>query len=301
MNEIDIAKIDLNLLKALKVLLDEQHVGRSAARMNVSQSAMSHTLSRLRTTFNDPLFIRKSTGLEPTKRAIELDTDLTELLAEISQFFSTQELDPSNISTHFRIQTHDFIASELLPSKLDYIKSIAPKIKFELQLIHDEYYDAASRGDIDLIIGAGLSAPNNFMQRKMQAEKVVCLLDRKNPVLKNWKANTIFKCPHIKLSLLPEKEDPVSKFGQTHNLPKRNYSFYTDSLQMQPPLISGTQNIAFLPEIFAIQASKYHKLKVMDCPFELPPIVIKGLWHHRNQHDPAHQWIRNIIISPLPS
>lgn len=300
MNETDIGKIDLNLLKALKVLLDERHVGRSADRMNISQSAMSHTLARLRTAFNDPLFIRKSTGLEPTKRAIELGSSLGELLTDISRLFSTQTFEPASINTHFRIQTHDFVASDILAPKLSHIQSLAPNITFDLKIINQDCYTKVNKGETDLIVGAGLSAPQNFIQREVTQEPIVCLLDKKNPALKNWGIDTLFEYPHIKLSLLSEKDDPVSKYANKNGLPKRIISFYTASLQMQPALIAGTQNIAFLPERFAKHAAKALSLKIMPCPIEIPPVSIKGLWHHRSQSDSAHKWIRDIIISQLP-
>jgi DNA-binding transcriptional LysR family regulator len=69
MNETDLAKLDLNLLKSFQVLINERHVGRAAEKMNVSQSAMSHTLSRLRKAFNDDLFVRNAKGMEPNANA----------------------------------------------------------------------------------------------------------------------------------------------------------------------------------------------------------------------------------------
>lgn len=67
MNENNLSKVDLNLLKSLRALIEERHVGRAAEKMNVSQSAMSHTLARLRGVFDDPLFIRNAKGVRADK------------------------------------------------------------------------------------------------------------------------------------------------------------------------------------------------------------------------------------------
>ena len=88
MNQIN--NVDLNLLKSLGALLVEKHVGRAAERMNITQSAMSHTLSRLRDAFDDPLFIRTSKGLEPTSRALELVEPLDAVLGSIQALIKPQ-------------------------------------------------------------------------------------------------------------------------------------------------------------------------------------------------------------------
>ena len=68
----DIKTLDLNLLKALDALLDERHVTRAAARLGLTQPAMSGILMRLRESFDDPLFARTQRGIVPTQRALEL-------------------------------------------------------------------------------------------------------------------------------------------------------------------------------------------------------------------------------------
>src|SRR5688500_10221540 len=80
MNKIDLSRIDLNLLALFEVVLEERHAGRAAARLNLSPSAVSHGLSRLRRLLHDPLFIRHPRGLAPSERALGLAEPVTELL-----------------------------------------------------------------------------------------------------------------------------------------------------------------------------------------------------------------------------
>ena len=99
----NINNVDLNLLKSLQALLAERHVGKAAVSMNISQSAMSHTLARLRITFDDPLFVRTSKGLEPTARALEISEKLSSVLIDINHLFDSEAFNPSKF-----FFTHDF-------------------------------------------------------------------------------------------------------------------------------------------------------------------------------------------------
>ena len=85
MHQIDIKKIDLNLLIILKVLLDEHNVTKASQKLNLSQSATSHALNRLRKMFNDPLLERSPSGMRPTARALALRESLEHILIDIKQ------------------------------------------------------------------------------------------------------------------------------------------------------------------------------------------------------------------------
>lgn len=282
MNENNITKIDLNLLKSLRALLEENHVGRAAEKMNVSQSAMSHTLTRLRKVFDDPLFVRTAKGLEPTDRALELDGKL-----------------------RFRIQTHDFLVAAYLSDAFRTINKLAPDIVFDIQTLDNNGYQKLDNGELDMIIGTGLQAKPKLRQKRLAEEKLVCLLDKHHPALNNWNSASVFQSPHIKSSLIPERDDPVSQYANTEvgstkdsenrKVPRRNIGFYTETLSQQLPLISGTEFIGFLPESLAGQGEQFYGLAIKPSPFPLPDIMIRSIWHERHQNHPVHKWIRDKI------
>lgn len=295
MNENNLSKVDLNLLKSLRALIEERHVGRAAEKMNVSQSAMSHTLARLRGVFDDPLFIRNAKGLEPTKRAVELSGKLRFILSEIDILLAPKTLELSQIHAHFRIQTHDFILASYLAKAFKKINQEAPNILIDIKILDKTAYDKLDNGELEMIIGAGLQAKPKFMQKRLMNENLVCLLDKANPLLKNWTTEAIFSFPHIKSSLLDDLDDPVSQYGKAMGLPKRKIGFLTEALNLQLPLLPGSNLIAFLPESIAKQGRRVYDLEVKECPFTLPALIIRGMWHERHQNDIAHQWIREKI------
>lgn len=295
MNTNHLAKVDLNLLKSLRALLEERHVGRAAQKMNVTQSAMSHTLTRLRGVFDDPLFIRNARGLEPTSRALELTGKLRFILSEIDILLTPKTLDLSQAHARFRIQTHDFIVASYLSKAFSAINYEAPNIVIDVQILDKRAYEKLDEGKLDMIIGAGLKATPRFMQKRLIDEALICLLDKQNPALNNWSPEVIFRYPHIKSSLLDDQDDPVSQYGKSVGLPERKIGLYAETLNLQLALLPNTKLIAFLPESIARQGNQLYGLKMKTCPFTLPALTIRGMWHERHQNDQIHKWIRDKI------
>ncbi|MCL1059251.1 LysR family transcriptional regulator [Shewanella gelidimarina] len=295
MNTNHLSKVDLNLLKSLRALLEERHVGRAALKMNVTQSAMSHTLSRLRSAFNDPLFIRNAKGLEPTSRALELSGKLRFILSEIDILLTPKTLDLAQAHAHFRIQTHDFIVASYLSKAFIAINAEAPNVIFDVQILDKRAYQKLDDAKLDMIIGAGLEANPRFMQKRLIDEALVCLLDKQNPVLNNWNPEAIFRYPHIKSSLLDDQDDPIFQYGKSAGLPQRKIGLYAETLNLQLALLPNTKLIAFLPQSIARHGNQLYGLTIKACPFTLPALTIRGVWHERHQNDQLHKWIRDKI------
>ena len=108
LNEIDLSRADLNLLVLFETVLAERHVGRAADKLNLTASAVSHGLGRLRKLLNDPLFLRTPKGVVPTARAIELAEPVAEILARIRNVVATAEpFDPAKSTRRFMLGAPD--------------------------------------------------------------------------------------------------------------------------------------------------------------------------------------------------
>lgn len=108
LNEIDLSRADLNLLVLFETVFDERNVGRAAERLNLSASAVSHGLGRLRRLLNDPLFLKTPKGVVPTERAKELEAPIRDVLARVRTVISTAEpFDPARSRRRFTIGTAD--------------------------------------------------------------------------------------------------------------------------------------------------------------------------------------------------
>lgn len=297
MNDFDIERVDLNLLKSLQALLSERHVGRAAKRMHLSQSAMSHTLSRLRNTFNDPLFVRTAKGLEPTARLLGLSTNLNSILHDIGSLLTPENFDPSKVNTIFRLQTHSFIISSYLASFFKRIHKVAPNLVFETHAISEYSYQQLDKGAVDLIVAAGHQAPDRFMQRKIVKEDRVCLVDKKHPAISHWNIDNFLKYRHIKNTLLEEKDDPISKALSKLKLPTRVVGFYADDMLAQGVFLKDSELVATIPRSLAeIEQERYGHV-ILPCPLETDDVIIKALWHERSQNEQLHIWLRNELAA----
>src|SRR5579885_3481731 len=108
LNRIDLSRADLNLLVLFEAVLEERHVGRAAERLNLTPSAVSHGLGRLRQLLNDPLFLRTPKGVVPTARATEIAAPVAEVLARVRSVMATAApFDPSTSTRRFTIGAPD--------------------------------------------------------------------------------------------------------------------------------------------------------------------------------------------------
>ena len=136
LNEIDLSRADLNLLVLFETVLEERHVGRAAARLNISPSAVSHGLGRLRRLLNDPLFLRTPKGVVPTARATELAAPIADVLARVRSVLSTAEpFDPAVSMRLFTIGAPDGISAVVLPPLLARLRRAAPGIDIGVRQI----------------------------------------------------------------------------------------------------------------------------------------------------------------------
>lgn len=294
MNEINLQNIDLNLLKSFKVLFEEKNVGKSAKRLNISQSAMSHSLARLRKTFDDQLFIRLPSGMEPTDKAKALSPKITFIINQVHTLFAEDELSTKTLSLTIKIASHDFIVTRYLRNLILAMKARAPLLKFELQRYSQHSFELLNENKIDLVIAAGLNVGKQFTSQPFKTEKLVCLLDKNHPAINEWQSEKIFDYEHIRLNLLDEKKDPVSMFAKRQGF-DRKIGLSTDSLEVQPSLIPQSHLIAFLPESIAQKGAEEFNLCVLDCPFELPALAIKTFWHISKNDNIKHKWIREFF------
>ncbi|TDG12078.1 LysR family transcriptional regulator [Seongchinamella unica] len=148
----DLAKIDLNLLISLQVLLEERNVSRAAERLFITQPAMSKTLSRLRSVFDDQLFTRSSHGMQPTPRALELAGPLAEILSGISQLVSRQAFDPAEVETEVTLALSEYIGVALLPTLVPRLQAQAPRLHLRVVTRVENQREQLALGNLDFAI-----------------------------------------------------------------------------------------------------------------------------------------------------
>ena len=148
----ELAKIDLNLLISLQVLLEERSVSRAAERLFITQPAMSKTLSRLRSVFDDALFTRCGHGMQPTPRALQLAEKLADILSGISQLVTRQDFDPADVEAEITLALSEYIGVALLPPLAKRLHAQAPKLHLRVVTRVENQREQLAQGNLDFAI-----------------------------------------------------------------------------------------------------------------------------------------------------
>jgi DNA-binding transcriptional LysR family regulator len=213
MNEIDLSRTDLNLLVLFEIVMEERHVGRSAGRLNLSPSAVSHGLGRLRTLLGDPLFLKTPRGVVPTDRAMQLAAPIAGILAHVrSVVASAEPFDPARSSRRFTIGAPDGVSSVFLPSLLDALHETAPGIDIAIrQLLPSQGDTDPTRAwrnalvelearAMDLAVLPQDDFPARFAKRTLYEEEFVIALRIGHPLARNVSTEAYCAAGHLVVS-----------------------------------------------------------------------------------------------------
>ena len=185
MNIYTLLRTDLNLLVALMLLLEEQHVGKAADRMFVTQSAMSKMLAKLRIIFDDQLLTKMGQGVTTTQRALELYNDVVAILESVEALIAPPTNDPELFDGTINIQASDFYALPLLPKIISTINKTSPKLKISVTQEDNAVADNLIRGHTDIAIVNSIEEYNTkteIISQPIFKTQPVILLHKQHPL-----------------------------------------------------------------------------------------------------------------------
>ncbi len=296
MSKVDLRRVDLNLLVALEVLLEECHITNSANRLNLSQPAMSRTLSRLRMAFDDPLLIRVPNGYERTERAENLAERLKGTLSQIRLTFARPTFDPTTASGVFKIGALDYAELVVLPAFMRTVTDNAPNMQIEI--VRKDFYsiDEVLDGSADLSIGiVPDTAPKHCMVQKLFNDDYVCAMHKDHPLANSeLTMDGYLEYPHATIHTGPSHgsviDDTLEQLGHKRFIAKRSPHFITSLMTLEESnLMQSTAKRS------ALALQKAADLVVKELPFPMKPVTISQTWHARHNHNPSHIWFREQV------
>jgi DNA-binding transcriptional LysR family regulator len=297
-------RFDLNLLIALDALIHEKNVTRAAERVFVSQPAMSAALQKLREYFNDPLLVRVGRDMELTPRGLSLVEPVREALLRIQATLGTQPtFDPGTVRRTFTLIVSADAVLRVMPTVFRRLTKEAPGIQCHVEHFSETTLSRLEYGDADLYLGLnslrlfGLRAfPETLRIIDLRPVRWVAVVSRDHPSVED----TITEAQYLALPHL---------FGwpSGHTLPLEelvrrlanadiDVRATTQGLLEIPFLLAGTELIATLPEHLAGVLGQVAPVKILPLPFNTPETREVVIWHKRNEPDPGHAWLREIII-----
>jgi DNA-binding transcriptional LysR family regulator len=207
-DHVHLARLDLNLLVALDALLTERSVTRAAGRIGISQSAMSHALARLRTTFSDELLTRGPDGMRPTPRALALIAPVQAALSQIQEITAPPDaFDPATADITFTLGIPDSTEVLLMPTLIAHLQAVAPGVKLLLHTVdRHRILDDLDSGRVDLGIGVFEQGQTHHKRRILNKESYLCIFNADLVgVTAPISLDDYVRLPHLLTSLVGER------------------------------------------------------------------------------------------------
>ena len=295
----NLRQLDLNLLVALDVLIAEASVTRAAEKLNTSQSAMSHSLKRLRTILNDDILIRTSREMEVTTYARQISNRVRQILSEIQSTLLEKEVfDPSTTNETFRIAASDYVESAIGTNLLQRLSTHAPGIRIRISNLDKEnVMNALDNNLIDVIIDAKLPLKSWHVEQNLYQEEFVCVAKEDNSMTELSIADYI-KRSHVLVSMRDDFQgayDEILKQQQK----SRRVIWSTTHFMTVPLLLANSNCVALLPNRMAQQCAKTMNLKLFPPPIAIEGFAVSLIWHQRNNNNSRHQWLREQIVNAV--
>ena len=300
---VNLASVDLNLLTAFEALYRERQVSRAAARIGRSQSAMSHTLARLRDLFEDELFLRTDNQFLPTRQADELAELILPALQSLRAAIEQKgRFDPALSRRHFRIGMSDIASFLLLPAVIPDLRAQAPNV--DISILDNASTPGISQienGHLELAIGYFPELPPQIESFVIAPLNTVGMADINNPFLSDGTMDltSFLAAPHV---LATVSNDPlgtdIDRYLATHYTNRRIAVRLSNYLAL-PAAIRGTDMIAMIERSAFSRMPDTQGLTIFDLPFVRPDSGVLAIWHRRHRNDMGHVWLRELIRTSI--
>lgn len=295
-------QFDTNLLLTLDALLRTSNVTHAAAELNITQSALSTRLTRLRQLLNDPLFIPSASGrgMSPTPHASALQPELKDLIDRLTDFLNlAHSFDPMSSRRVFRIAATDNPAAILAPDLISLLKAEAPQIKLAF-VLPDKANIAADleRGVADIFVGTAEDGANELIATTLFEDEFVTAQRIGHPRGREKLTLDAFcALDHLLISTSGGQFQGMVDAALAEMGRERTVSLSIQSYALTPLILSGSDCICTLPRRFLERFTS--SLDLFTPPLSLAPFRMNMFWHPRMQTDPGHVWLRHKMTEAL--
>jgi DNA-binding transcriptional LysR family regulator len=300
------ANIDLNLLTSLDALLAEGSVVGAARRLGLSASAMSRTLARLRAATGDPLLVRAGRGMVPTPHAAELRERVRDLAQDARAVLHpvAASLDLAELKRTFTIRSNEGFVEIVAAQLVAAVAAVAPNVHLRFAPKPDKDVRALREGLVDLEIGVlGKSGPEVRIQTLFR-DHFVGAVRENHPLLGRRKitAKGYAGCGHVVASRRGHETGPVDEALAALGL-SRTVVVVVPSFRAALAVASASDLVALVTDSF-FSATHVHQdksgvavIRSFPLPVRTEAITVSQMWHPRFDADPAHRWLRGLVLA----
>ena len=300
--------LDLNLLRVFDEVMSERNLTRAARNLSMTQPAVSNALTRLRAALGDRLVARSGYGVEPTPRAIALWPAVSDALRQLEASLTPGDFVAAEAGDTFVLAMADATAAALMPGLVTTIERDAPGVSARvLPLTTRDPRILLDQGQVDLAVGffpavladltaqaqSGAMAP--FDHDRLYDGQYVCVMRRDHPLASGpFTLKRFCAAHHLLVSFSGRPygfiDEALAALGRKRRVVLTVNQFFTAGR-----VVAGSDLLTVLPRHFVEMTGMASELLTRELPFEVPPVHVEALWHRRQQHNRAHQWMRETL------
>ncbi|UAA37658.1 LysR family transcriptional regulator [Paraneptunicella aestuarii] len=288
-------QLDLNLLKVFESLYREQNMTRTADILNITPSAVSHAVKRLRDSLNDPLFVRQGASMQPTPACRRI---APQLLANLHQLRKTlqqlMDFDPATTEQTFNLAIHSALEPLFIPYLYPELHKLAPKATLICKPLDRNKLQremAAGLVDVAIDVAQPLGSPIQHLQLSRAPFSV--LMKRAHPLANALTQENYLEAQHIAVSNRAKgmvmEDIALQQQGLIRHIAMRCQTFQTAC-----KIVENSELLLTLPGIIA-QQNLSEQLIVTPLHLSLPDIETHLYWHENTTHDASLQWFREQV------
>lgn len=301
--------LDLNLLRVFDAVMIEQNLTRAAEKLAMTQPAVSNALKRLRHAFKDELLIRTAFGVKPTPQAESIWPAIREALSNLEAAIAPPTFDPAKTTASFRMAMADSTAAYWLPYLMREIEQCAPGINARMvPLTTRDPRSMLLQGDIDIAVGffpgvvsqlaGGQSSTNSTIRHNsLYSGHYVCGMRKDHPLAdKPLTLETYCNAHHLLVSFSGRAHGLIDEILSQMKM-QRRIVLTVNQFFTAGRVVANSNLITVLPQHLISSTGMADQLIWKELPFSTPAVDVDMLWHEREARNPAHQWLRNNLIT----
>ena len=297
MSKFDWSYLDAHLLQLLVAVVETGSITGAAQRLDVTQSAVSHLLDKLRAITGDPLFVKSGRGIVATARAEDLARQARELLRQLQHFAQSGEFDPAHWHTTLTIAANDFQRDLLLPSLAARLRTAAPGVDLRIIPSAVPRLDMLRADDCQLVISPRPPEGADIVQKRLFEDQYRVFYD---PTMRDAPKDEAdyLAADHATVVYEPRRGLDLDQHLSNRGI-KRRMAVMVPALSALSAFVRGTTLLTTAPSLLA-----RHTLSgLASCPppVACPTLPMYAIWHSRYQQDNAHRWLRaqlEAVVAP---
>ncbi|HKY82690.1 MAG TPA: LysR family transcriptional regulator [Sphingobium sp.] len=296
--------LDLNLIPILEALVIQESVSGAARQLDITQSAVSHALRRLREHFQDTLFVRSGNRMLPTPFIQTIEPFIRSTMDGVrGQLSRAVAFDPESARHSFTISTTDVGELIFIPKIIRRIRIQSPASSIRTVSVSSAgLHDALANGEIDVYLGVQKPESESLYQQTIYEQRLVCVASKSyyEDLSAFETAETFCDLPHVAICPYRPDQDAYEWAFKRHGLRRRVVCAIRTGLAV-PFLVSESDLIATVPDYIAASFKGHADLMTLPLPIPVPKISIWQVWHERFQNDAANVWLRHLINMAVKS